>query len=285
MIRTLILAIACLISLQAHAHEPDRDRARQLLIDADKRFDAAVAERAGGNSGSAEGFLAAARAYESVAAMGFKNHAIYGDAGNAYLLAGDLGRAVLSFRRADLLRPNDPVVRDGLAQSRAMVQVAVKKDRRTRAVDIALAWRPFIPRSALFVAGLVLYAGAWAIAVARLLSRGRVPRWIGVACAIGAGVIGSALLIDHRYNDGSRSGVVIADGVTARNGPSSAVYAPTFTTPLRAGVELLIIEFRDDWYHVELADGRRTWLPSPAIELVEPAPSSADGTLSADRHS
>lgn len=275
MIRFLLLLTSIMLGPHALASEPDLERAHQRLTEADRRFESALEGRAKGNSSATDDFLAAARAYESVAAMGFQNHALLADAGNAYLLAGDLGRAVLAFRRADLLAPNDRAVRDGLAQARSMIQVAVKKDRRNRTTDALLAWRPFVSRNAMLVAGLTLYAGAWAVAIARVFSHRHVPGWFGVSCAVLAGAAGLVLVLDRRHNDGRSSGVVIADGVTARNGPSGAVYAPTFTTPLRAGVELRIIELRDGWYQVELADRRRTWLPAPAIEPIEPWSSSA----------
>lgn len=267
---SLILAIFVLgVAL---ADTPDLARAEHLLEDADRRFKQAMDERAAGSSSAADGFRAAARSYEAVAQMGISNPWLHTDAGNAYLLGGDVGRAVLSFRRADLLRPHDPAVRAGLADARAQVQVSIPQSRRSRLTDIALAWRPHVPRATVFGVALALYVGAWIVAIVRSLTRGSVPGWIGVVCAIAAGAIGASIVLDHRVNDGRAAGVVIAEGITARNGPSAAVYLPTFTTPLRPGVELQILEHRDGWYHVRLADSRQTWLPEHAVETVEPLP-------------
>lgn len=266
-----IVAVILLILLtfQALAQETDLGRADRLLIDADQRFQAAIAERAAGSPSAADGFRAAARSYEAIADLGFHNPDLYVDAGNAYLLGGDIGRAVLSFRRADLLRPHDPAVRAGLADARDQVQVVVSKSRRARFIDVLLAWRPHVPRPVVLVACLSLYGLAWVLGIARAVSSGRVPGWAGAGSALVSGVLMLALVVDHRVNDGTSSGVVIAEGITARNGPSSAVYQPTFTTPLRPGVELSILEHRDAWYHVRLADGRQTWLPEHAVEPVQ----------------
>jgi hypothetical protein len=266
----LLLIVALLVFAAARADTPDLDRATHLLHDADQRFKAAMEERAAGSSSAADGFRAAARSYEAVAQMGISNPSLHTDAGNAYLLGGDIGRAVLSFQRADLLRPHDPAVRAGLADARAQVQVSVPQSRRARFTDVILAWRPHVPRSVVFTTAIALYLGAWLVAITRSVTRGSIPGWIGVSCAIAAGCLGASILIDHRVNDGRAAGVVIAEGITARNGPSAAVYLPTFTTPLRPGVELQILEHRDGWYHVRLADSRQTWLPDHAVEVIAP---------------
>ena len=66
---------------------------------------------------------------------------------------------------------------------------------------------------------------------------------------------------------GLDAAVIVVPEITARRGDSDA-YEPSFTTPLHAGTELLVIEERNDWFHVALADGRRTWLRARAAAVV-----------------
>src|SRR5690606_19360993 len=176
-------------------------------------------------------FRAAARSYEAIAAMGVENSDLYVDAGNAFLLGGDTGRAVLSFRPADLLRPHDPAVRAGLADARGQVKIEVTKTARARIADARPGWRKHVPRRVMFGAFVGLYALAWLLALVRSITRGQVPGWPGVVAGGAAGFVALSLVLDHRINTARIGGVVISEGITARNGPSAAVYQPTFTTP------------------------------------------------------
>lgn len=64
------------------------------------------------------------------------------------------------------------------------------------------------------------------------------------------------------------SAVVIAPEVIGRNGPDAGAYEATFSAPIQAGVEATILETRSEWVRVRLADGRTTWLPTDAVEVV-----------------
>ena len=53
-------------------------------------------------------FAEAAQVYEALIDQGFRDTAVYYNLGNTYLESGDLGRAVLSYLRAEELSPRDP---------------------------------------------------------------------------------------------------------------------------------------------------------------------------------
>lgn len=268
MLSLTAMVLTSMVSLAAFAQSPHQ--AEQLLRTADARFEAGLREREAASSMAGETFLDAARTYESIVSLGISNPNLLIDAGNAYLLGGDIGRAVLCFRRADLLRPSDQAVRAGLAEARERVQVHVPASSRSRVIGILTAWRAYIPASAMLLIFGTLYIAAWAIAGWSILKPHPLLRPIGVSLGLAAGVVGGLILLEKGTHDASRSGVVIVDGITARNGPSAVVYEPTFSTPLRPGVELNVLEQRNRWMRVRLADGRETWLPSHAVELVKP---------------
>lgn len=269
MTRAFVIGAVLAILSACSADALDRERATQMLESADARFRTAIAEREAASSMATESFLDAARTYEAVAAMGFRNASLYADAGNAYLLGGDIGRAVLSYRRADELKPSSPVVKAGLADARERVQITIAQSTGSRLAQALTAWRRFIPAPVMIWSFAALYTCAWLVAIANAAKPRIAPRSLGIGFAIAAGLIGGLVVADHRIHDGARAGVVIAEGVTARNGPSATVYDPTFSTPLRPGVELVIIETRDGWHRVRLADGRETWLPTHAVETLE----------------
>ena len=64
-----------------------------------------------------------------------------------------------------------------------------------------------------------------------------------------------------------RSGVILEQEVMGRKGDSTT-FEPTFKEPLHMGVEFNLVEERKGWLHIELADGRRCWIPESAAEII-----------------
>ena len=67
----------------------------------------------------------------------------------------------------------------------------------------------------------------------------------------------------------TRAGVVTLDGVTLRSADSDGAPA-ALASPLPAGGEIEVIEQRESWTRIALADGTRGWLKSHAVEQVVP---------------
>jgi hypothetical protein len=194
--------------------------------------------------------------------------------GASLLMLGETGRGVLHLRRAERLDPTDRATRESLAYARDQVRSGVTPSVGSRVRAAALWWRGHVPRRVVLGGALASWVLAWSIAIGR-----RVRGWRGGGVVIGTllgitvaggGLLGSEFWLDRV----SREAVLVEDGVLARNGPSEAVYPPTFTEPMRAGVELRVLERREGWARVELGNGQETWVPADAVEMVTPRPSS-----------
>lgn len=266
-----LLLMALPLCASATAQALNREQAQAVLAEADDAFLKGLEERGRASGGASDLFLESARRYELVAST-YPNADLYLNAGNAYLFGGDAGRAVLAFRRADRLTPDDPDVQAGLRDARARVQTQVGVSPRRTAMDTLLSWRGVIPRPIMFGGFVLLYVSAWGIALARAIWGTRVPGSIGVSLALASGLLIGMLHLEQRHVSRDQSGVIIVDGVLGRNGPSREVYEPTFTTTIKPGVEVTIIEARDGWLHVRLLDGRQTWIAEETVERVAPAP-------------
>jgi len=220
----------------------------------------------------------AARALFSQAATGLdrarrladvENHRLLLNIGNAHLLAGDIGPAVLNLRRAERLRPANDRVASALADARARVGASVVPDARTRLLDAAFSWRSVVPRAVLMWIVVGGYLLLWTLAIARLAGFDR----IGVRAAVGVGTIAAVSLLvllgDQAMMVQSDDAVVVAPrGVIGLNGPSEGVYEPSFEDALPAGLEVRVLEIREGWARVKLIDSRETWVPLDAIEPV-----------------
>jgi hypothetical protein len=247
---------------QGPAGEPE-----DLLGRAGERFTAGLAaHEARAGSGQADFLAAAALYHELIDQHGIQNHALHANRGAALLLGGDVGRAVAAFRRAQRLAPDDPAVVNGLAAARARVQTAVTPAPESHLREALLAWRGRVERATLLGIAVTAYIVAWLAGAARVLG---VRRAIPVAAAAAAvSLLAAAPLAIEAFFENRRDAVVVAAEVVGLNGPSHGAYAPTFESPLTAGVECEIIERRDGWARVRLADARETWLPADAVEPI-----------------
>jgi len=199
---------------------------------------------------------------------GIDNADLHADLGNAEYRAGNIGLAIVSYRRAERLDPTNPVARAGLNAARSQVGVVVNPDGPRFAIDALFVWRKWVPRSVVFGVGVLAWLGLWGAIGLRTLGLARAPMGLIIACAALALLTLGGQYAEQRTLYNGYNVVVTAPEVVGHNGPNPVAYQPTFAEPLVAGVECAAFEERDGWRHVRLNDGRTTWLPDDAIETI-----------------
>ena len=208
-----------------------------------------------------------------VSAGNVRNGKLFYNLANAYLLKGDVGRAILNYRRAERLTPEDRNLQGNLAFARSQVRDSIPAPPQRRVLDTVLAWHnglPVLPRLAVFVLAFNLI---WLLAALKLFNLARFSLRLPVAMlAVVAALCLGSLVVDEVGSRRANEAVIMAEQVVGRKGPDPVGYAPSFNAPLHAGVELSIVETRPGWYLVRLRDDRETWLPATSVERVS-APS------------
>lgn len=199
---------------------------------------------------------------------GIDNADLHADLGNAELRAGNVGLAIVSYRRAERLDPRNPIARAGLNAARSGVSVIVDPDAPKFAIDALFIWRRWVPRSLVFGVGVIAWLGLWGTLGARAAGLWRPPAGLIAACAACALLTLGGQYAEQRTLYNGRHAVVTAREIVGRNGPNAAAYQPTFADPLVEGVECVLLERREGWAHVRLDDGRTTWLPDAALETI-----------------
>ncbi len=199
---------------------------------------------------------------------GIDNAGLYYNLANAYLLKGDLGRAILNYRRAEVLDPSNPDIRKNLtfARSRRADQIPVRARRRV--LERLFFWHYDFSVKARFVVACVAF-GLMCLALAVRLWFGRVGGMLTTAAILAVVTVAMAASVgvDEYARRHLRSGVIVAESVVARQGDGTT-YAEAFKEPLHAGTEFDLIERRPGWWHIELADGNRAWIPDQAAALI-----------------
>jgi tetratricopeptide (TPR) repeat protein len=218
-------------------------------------------------------FRQAADGYEELRRRGIHNAALDRNLGNAALLAGDLPRAILAYRRGLRLSPDDHELRTSLAHARSEVVYPEPGNLGRPPVD---HWPPWLPRATavrLLALAVVFYALVW-LAFTRWLMTQR--GWLLAAGGLGLALVAvlAFLLMGEvrqaRFEADHPLVVIARDKVVLRKGNGDA-YPPRYDTPLNRGVEARLIFARNDWLQIELSAGEVGWVPRNAVLLDTPS--------------
>jgi hypothetical protein len=266
-----LLAFVLVLFLAAPAARAGADVAPAPAANARQLFDAANASFRDA-LGTKDKTAAKALFAESIARWralvdeaGIRNSRLYANIGNAELLAGDTGRAVAAFRRGERLDASDPAIRAGLDAARRQAGAAPPVPATWS--EKALQWSGYLPRRTLLGVFAVLWITGWGVLLARIMGL-RAARWGAPALlalgALAAAPVALSELLDSRLIHA----VVVPPKAPAFNGPSDAVYQPTFKDGLPAGVEVRLLEERSGWSRVRLGDGQETWVRAADLERI-----------------
>jgi len=230
----------------------------------------------------------ARRAYQQAAVRferivrdgGVHNGRLFYNIGNTCFRMNDLGRAILWYRRAQALIPNDPNLRQNLSYARTRRIDQVPEEERQKVLKTLFFWHyDFAARTR-----LLLFIGffdlLWVGAGVRIFVRRGSLTGACVVAAAAAVMMLASLTVEAYQEATAQAGVIVVPEVIARKGDGNT-YEPSFKEPLHAGTEFTVIEPRRDWRHVRLANGRSCWIPTRAGELIALAPPAIPGRTSA----
>lgn len=211
---------------------------------------------------------------------GHANGALEYNTGNAWFLAGDLGRAIVHYRRAQLLRPGDPQIEANLATARARRRDQLDESAGRAAAETIFFWHRAVGyRTKLWLAliawlGVCGAGGLLAIQRARTRAanaaggtRTGVPLRVLIVSALALLAMGGSYLAEASERGARDAAVVVASEVELRTGDGES-YPARYENPIHAGAEVTIGETRAGWVEIELPDGKTGWVAAASIERI-----------------
>lgn len=213
-------------------------------------------------------YAEAAKQYEFlVEEEGLRNGHLFYNIGNSWFMAGDVGRAILNYRRAEQFMPNDSDLRNNL-ETVLKLRTDLVPDKEPNPLAAKLLGWHFNTSTTfrwwLFATVWLLFWGAWFWMEHSTKKESRITTLVaGVLSAI----LLASLITDTAMAHRAQPGVIIAKEVLTRKGDGN-MYAPAFLDPLHSGTEFQRLEDRGKWWHIRLADGQTCWIPSGAAEAV-----------------
>ena len=222
-----------------------------------------AAQEAFDKAASEGDFLRAASLYQSILDDGCRSGAVLYNQGNAFMLAGQRGRAIASYRRAQRYRPRDPFLDHNLAYALQ----APSLDAGRSVVDYFLFWQNWSSYAAKFQLLAIVGLATFAIGIGAIVFSGRFRLsyvgWAGLALTV---LLAASAAYDWYRFDVLEHGVVVVPEVVARKGNGES-YAPAFTQSLSEGTEFLVAEHRGDWVLIHLPGNQEGWVRQDDVSL------------------
>jgi len=234
----------------------------QLIIVATLALAPAGAYNQGNRLYARQDYAGAATAYRQALAPGMSAAACY-NLGNALFKSGQVGRAIVQYRRARYLAPRDGDVRANLAFARSYRADKVLSPPGPMAQALDDAFHLLSAREAAMLAAVSFLLGA--IALASWIVR----RWTALAvAAVALALVSLFGLVTQRVWAGeqdSRPGVIVAPEVDVLAGPEPGARQILLA---HDGTEVQVRERRGDYLLVQLPGGSGGWLRAGTIERV-----------------
>jgi len=217
---------------------------------------------AAANKFYAEGkFADAATAYESILKTGAVSANLLFNDGNAEFKAGNLGKAIAAFRRAELLAPRDSDVRANLDFARKQVQGATVSES---------VWRNWLGQLTLNEWAILAAIAFWLTFIlftAKQIRPALAPKLRGASFVLIALTIffGAATGLQAAEHFSNQSAVVISNDAVAKSGPFDDAQN---AFAVHDGAELSILDHHDNWVQVDDGSGKIGWLQTKQVEVL-----------------
>ena len=270
------LVLASLALLPSLTHESISPETRAQLESAQASYQRGVNLTASDVTAAHAAFEESVTLYAALTPS-MDNAARHYNYANALLRAGNIGQAILEYRRAQLIAPNDARVIANLQQARAKLArspgvPAATMIERTSAPSNVIAQST---RTTLALLAWSVGLGCLALAHARARRNSAATttatttlRQAGLTLAALALLLCLTVALDILRKDFSHAGVLLTS-TTLRKGNGEG-FEPTLLEPLPAGTEFTQHESRPGWTEIELANGTKGWVhESAAMRVVE----------------
>ncbi len=250
-----------------YAQEPSEtiENSRLLLLAENSFLSGLEMEENRKNSGREELLRSAALYQTLIEERGITNGKIFYNQGNAYLSAGETGRAVLAYRRALRFSPMNRNLKNNLHQAEEMISNRITPGSGEKIKQIIFFFHYEIPGKVKSLLVIILITIFWIIVIINLFRSGFLK--LSLIPLIPALIFGASLLWEAGSEKLHPEVVLTKERTEARKGDASS-YAPAFDAPLGGGTTGRRIKDEGEWWQIRLEGGEECWIPASSAEPV-----------------
>ncbi|CAB1057951.1 BatE [Olavius sp. associated proteobacterium Delta 1] len=250
MILKLLILILLLFLSGGSCFAIDTPSAEELYFEANRAF-------------KEDRYQEAIKGYFQLIDHGYVNGHLYYNLGNAYFRAGQLGQAVLNYKRAQYLIPRDADLNFNLRYALDQTQDAISEDQNF--LKQAFFWLDDLTFRELMWGFAALNILFWSILVLRLFVRPEWTYYVFIVLLIFWLVGGASLGVKWLQLSTDQRAVILAEEVDVLAGPDSN---DTVLFKLHEGTTIHRERIEDGWSLIRLSKNKRGWIKSSAIEQV-----------------
>jgi len=201
--------------------------------------------------------------YNRILERGINDASLFYNLGNAYFRNNQLGRAILSYRRAARLSPRDGDIRFNLAHARSFVSEEAEKTPFDRFLEHLF---DFATLNELAISVFIIYLATALFIGIYIFTRKKGFLRFGIGLAAMLLVFGLWLYARIRSDEIEKRGIVLSPRAEVRNGPGED-YSTGFTVP--EGKEVIILEGKGTWYEIGVREkGLKGWIRKEDVEKI-----------------
>jgi tetratricopeptide (TPR) repeat protein len=201
-------------------------------------------------------FEKAADNFEKIALSGIKNGELYYNTANAFLKAGELGKAVLWYERAKKLIPFDADLEFNLDYAHEKLK-DINDVKILNFSDILFFWKNFIPSSLVRYSAFILSFLFFLYSSIRVIKRKRIFTTSGSILFVLFLLVLSTAMFDYYQNNNSNSAIIIPDEISIRSGLSED---STELFVLHAGTKVKIDKENSEFFRISFSKGKLGWI-------------------------
>ncbi len=202
-------------------------------------------------------FQTAARCYEKIISNGTVNGEIFYNLGNAYIKKGEVGKALLNYRKAEMFIPRDEDLQTNLQYVQDLVKDKIECREFFSFLKSFCFWYSKLNNNELLTVFLISNLFFWILLTLRMFYRGDVLTTAVYALIFFTVVLGSSLAVKLYNFHFIHRGVVVGREIMVRSGNS---INDTVLFKLHEGTEFRWLKEQAGWVKIRLCDEKKGWV-------------------------
>jgi len=254
--RTIILIIIFLVGLGSSflLGEGEEDNPIRLFIKAKTSY-------------SLSNYDEAIKAYEQILSKCLESGNLYYNLGNAYFKKGQLGRAILNYKRARFLIPRDSDLMANYHFALSLVKQNFSQVNKGLVNKIIDGYGQKLTLDEMCIIILLLYVGLIIIIILSFYFTKLKKYIIFITPVFVLLILLNIMTLLSAVKQIERAAVIIEKEVDSKFEPfdSATTYFRLFE-----GAEVFVLEEKSEWCKIERADGKIGWISRSALEKIYP---------------
>jgi hypothetical protein len=210
-------------------------------------------------------FQKAVYGYQRIISLGIINGEIFYNLGNAYLKSGDVGKAILNYRKSEMLMPRNEDLQANLEYALGLTRDRIECKEFFSFFGRLCFWHSKLNTKELITVFLALNFFLWALLIIKMYYNREIVSMTMYVCIFFTLVLGISTGVKIYNIHFIHRGIVVAREIMVRSGFS---INDTVLFKLHEGTEFTWGKENTGWIKIHLCDGKKGWVLKNLVEKI-----------------